>query len=54
MGLTSATMTYQLKKLIQLDLIEVVVGGDNNKTTYTLNKESLRALINSAVDKIIL
>lgn len=52
-GLTSATMTYQLNKLKELGLIEVIVG-DTRKTLYTLKKESFRDLINSAVDKIIL
>ena len=53
-GLTSATMTYQLNKLMELGLIELIVGGDTNKSLYTLNKESFRLLINSAVDEIIL
>lgn len=53
-GLTSATMTYQLNKLITLGLIELIVGGDSKKTLYTLNKEAFRALINSALDEIIL
>lgn len=53
-GLTSATMTYQLNKLISLGLIDLVVGGDSKKTLYTLNKENFRTLINSAVDEIIL
>jgi DNA-binding transcriptional ArsR family regulator len=53
-GLTSATMTYQLNKLIQLGLIEISVGGDRNKALYTLNRESFKVLINNSVDKIIL
>lgn len=53
-GLTSATMTYQLNKLRELGLIEMIVGEDGKKTLYTLNKESFRKLINSAVDEIIL
>ena len=53
-GLTSATMTYQLNKLISLGIIDLVVGGDSKKTLYTLNKENFRTLINSAVDEIIL
>ncbi|MCM1992379.1 ArsR/SmtB family transcription factor [Oceanirhabdus seepicola] len=53
-GLTSATMTYQLNKLITLGLIELIVGGDSKKTLYTLNKDAFRTLVNSALDEIIL
>ncbi|WBW98857.1 ArsR/SmtB family transcription factor [Oceanirhabdus sp. W0125-5] len=53
-GLTSATMTYQLNKLITLGLIELIAGGDSKKTLYTLNKQAFRELINSAIDEIIL
>lgn len=53
-GLTSATMTYQLNKLITLGLIELIVGGDNKKTLYSLNRDNFRTLINNAVDEVIL
>lgn len=53
-GLTSATMTYQLNKLMELGLIELIIGaGDSKKTLYSLNKENFRAVIDTAVDEII-
>lgn len=51
-GLTSATMTYQLNKLLELDLIEMVAGENRKQSLYYVDQEKTLSIINKSVASI--
>jgi len=53
MGLTSATMTYHLNKLVSLGMIDVVANEEGKKAQYAINSVKLRTLVDAAVNDIL-
>lgn len=52
-GLTSATMTYQLNKLIQLGLVEVVTSESGKKSQYRTNKIQFESVVKALMKDIL-
>lgn len=51
-GLTSATMTYQLNKLLEQGLIEMVAGGNRKQSLYYVDREKTMEIINKSMGLI--